>query len=147
MVNLVVLKWKNIFFCHDHSVVDVVAINIFFMKPTVTNFFHDHGVVNVVLKWNFVSFWHDHDAVNVVENYKNIFFCKTEGSERSSKMNNERSVQHDIQIFFPLWSHQESHVVSVVAVVLTQWYLQSTPKWHFQREDSRAEVLMLKNTT
>ena len=30
--------------------VDVVAMNVVFMKLNVNNFFHDHGVVNVVLK-------------------------------------------------------------------------------------------------
>ena len=46
-MNVVVLKRKSIFFCHDRGVVDVVAINVFFKKPNVC---HDHGVVNVALK-------------------------------------------------------------------------------------------------
>ena len=77
---------------------DVVAINVFFMKPNVNNFFHDHGgVVNVALKWNFVSFWHDHGVVNVVENYKKI--SKTKDSERSTKMNSERSAAWNSNLF------------------------------------------------
>ena len=51
VVNVVVMKLKNKVFCHDRGVVDVVAINVFFMmKPKVNNFFHDHGVANVALK-------------------------------------------------------------------------------------------------
>ena len=68
------MKKKKNLFRHDHSAVDVVGINVLFMKPNVTNFFHDHGVLNVVLKRSFVSFWREHGAVNVVENYKNTFF-------------------------------------------------------------------------
>ena len=87
-------------------------------KPNINNFFHDHGVVNVALKWNFVSFWHYHGVVNEVENYKNIFFSKTKGSERSSKMNSERSAAWHWNLF-SLWSHQESHLANGVAVVMT----------------------------
>ena len=48
---------------------------------------------------NFFSFWHDHGVVNVVENYKKIFFSKTEGSEGSSKMNSERSATWHSNLF------------------------------------------------
>ena len=39
VVNVVVLKRKNILFCHDRGVVDVVAINVFFMKLNVNLIF------------------------------------------------------------------------------------------------------------
>ena len=43
------LKRKNIFFRHDCDVVDVIAMNVFFIIPK-PNIFHDHGLVNVALK-------------------------------------------------------------------------------------------------
>ena len=56
-MTVVVLKLKNKFFCHDRGVVDVVAINVFFMmKPNVNNFWHDHGVVNVLEKYKKIFF-------------------------------------------------------------------------------------------
>ena len=91
VVNVVVLKLENILFCHDCGVVDVVAINVLFMmKPKVNNFFHDHGVANVALKWDFVSFWHYHGVVNVVAKWT------------------VNGVPHDIQIVFP-YDHTKNH--------------------------------------
>ena len=95
--------------------------------------------MNIALKWNFASFWHDYGIVNLGENYKKYFLKKNTGSERSSKMNSERSAAW-VQIFFSL----RSHVVNVVAVVMTQSPNHS--KMAFHCEDSSAEVLMLVNT-
>ena len=39
VVNVVVLKIKNILFCHDHGVVTYSTINVFFMKPNVNLIF------------------------------------------------------------------------------------------------------------
>ena len=39
-----------------------------------------------------------------------------------------------------------SHVVNVVAVVMTQWYLKKHYKMAFHCEDSSADVLMQINT-
>ena len=100
---------------------DVVGINVLFMKPSVTNFFHDHGVVNVVLKRNFVSFWRDYGTVNVLENYKNIFFFLKPRVVNVVAKWTVNGVPHDIQIFFsfPYDHTQESYVVNVAAVVMT----------------------------
>ena len=76
-------------------------------KPNINNFFHDHGVVNVALKWNFVSFWHYHGVVNEVENYKNIFFLKPRVVNVVAKWT-VNGVPHDIQIFFP-YDHTKNH--------------------------------------
>ena len=69
--------------------------------------------------WNKILFFrHDHGVVNIVENYKNTFFLKPRVVNVVAKWT-LNGVPNDIQIFFSLWSHQESHVVNVAPVVMT----------------------------
>ena len=66
----------------------------------------------------YIVFCHDRGVVNIVENYKNTFFLNLSVVNVVAK-STLNGVPNDIQIFFSLWSHQESHVVNVVAVVMT----------------------------